>query len=119
MIAKADARKLAAKLVAGSLTSTKLTKAEVKKDNGVMPMGGAAKARHPWGLSLSLDSTTLKKLGIDKLPAVGTEMKIAATAKVDRAEESESEDSGKRRSVSLQITHMAVAHSTKTARKKA
>lgn len=94
------------------LVSTKLTAAEAKKADGpMMTSPSKAKGRHPWGLTLDLEHETLAKLGIDALPAVGTDVHVHAKARVTSAEERQSEGSGTRRSMRLQVTHMALAHS--------
>jgi hypothetical protein len=62
---------------------------------------------YPYGLRLELDHDTLKKLGHDSLPKVGTKMSLHAKARVKSASENSSEgEDSPRRSVSLQITHM-------------
>lgn len=63
---------------------------------------------YPYGLCLTLDGDTLDKLGIKKLPAVGTTVGITAVAKVSRVSESEMADESTERSVELQITDAAI-----------
>lgn len=68
---------------------------------------------YPWGLSLSLDDDTLKKLGLEgEMPSVGEMIHLCAMAKVTSVSENETEDTktgGKTtcRRVELQITHLA------------
>lgn len=67
---------------------------------------------YPYGLRLELDHETLKKLGHDSLPSVGTKMTLHAKAHVKSASENSNEDDREpRRSVSLQITHMTTGGS--------
>jgi hypothetical protein len=62
---------------------------------------------YPWGLGLTLDDESLDKLGITKLPTVGKSYTLVAKCDVTSVSESES-DMGSRRSVSLQITDLAL-----------
>ncbi len=64
---------------------------------------------YPYGLSLSLDDESLQKLGIDISDyAVGDELELHAKVKVRSLRQSESENSGKDRSMDLQVTDMCV-----------
>ena len=63
---------------------------------------------YPWGLSLELNEESLDKLSIDDLPKVGKEVTIMAKARVTSVSERDSTEGGKSRSVSLQITKMAL-----------
>jgi hypothetical protein len=68
---------------------------------------------YPWGLSITLDEDALELLGLAKLPQVGKPMMLVARVDVTSVSESknQSEDRGthKHRSVSLQITDLALA----------
>lgn len=64
---------------------------------------------YPYGLKLYLDHSTLKKLGIEELPEVGSKMKIQAVVEVCSTNESESKLYGENCSMDLQITEMAVS----------
>lgn len=88
-----------------ALTSVKNTKADKKRDRGE-----AAISSHddfPYGLSITLEDSTLKKLGITKLPQVGDDMKIAAVGSVTSVNEHQS-TRRKNRSVSIQIERLDV-----------
>lgn len=61
---------------------------------------------YPYGLRIDLGHEEMKKLGMKKLPKAGAMHKFTAHAKVTRAQESISEESGKRRSMNLQIMKM-------------
>lgn len=67
---------------------------------------------YPYGLCLNLEEEALSKLGIDKLPAVDTEVMIMAKAKVCRASVRD-DGNGKQRSMELQITDMALGQAVK------
>lgn len=69
---------------------------------------------YPYGLCLCLDEDVLEKLGLSVLPTVGDEMMVTAVAKVESVSQSDSA-SGKRRSLSLQITAMALGPKETTA----
>ena len=69
--------------------------------------------RYPYGLSLHLEEDALEKLGLDKLPAVGTVLTLKATVKVDSASIREHEGSEKRRTLGLQITAMDLGEEEK------
>ena len=56
---------------------------------------------YPWGTRINLESDTLDKLGIKKLPGVGDEMMIEAKVRVISVRESDNS-----KSVELQITDM-------------
>lgn len=89
-----------------TLISMELSPAEAKEETS--PAYEAPK--YPWGLCIDLNEDALKKLGIDKLPDVGSTMSIVAKAEVQSASESQYQgDEAKRMSLSLQITDMAVA----------
>lgn len=64
---------------------------------------------YPYGLKLYLDHASLKKLGIEELPEVGSKIKIMAVAEVCDTHESESKLYGENCSMNLQITEMAVS----------
>ncbi|NIF51408.1 capsid staple protein [Burkholderia sp. Ax-1724] len=63
---------------------------------------------YPYGLCINLGADELKKLGIDDLPSVGAEMTMTATVKVTSVSSYESSGSEGSKSVSLQITQMAL-----------
>lgn len=64
---------------------------------------------YPYGLCLHLDDEAMEKLGMATLPQVGKQVLVYALADVTSVSEHESEGSnGKRQSVSLQITDLAL-----------
>ncbi len=62
--------------------------------------------KYPWGLSISLDDDSLKKLGITALPAVGTKMTLNATVEVCSTSQYSDQEGEAEVSMSLQITAM-------------
>jgi hypothetical protein len=62
---------------------------------------------YPYGLCISLDDAQLDALGLKKLPAVGDAVTLNAQAKIVGVSESETQE-GTRRSLSMQITDLAV-----------
>lgn len=91
---------------------------EVKKDLADYPASVAGSAKptgpmYPYGLCISLDDETLKKLGLDgDMPGVGDIIQFNAIAKVTSVSENEREgtDGAKTqcRRVELQITDMGI-----------
>jgi hypothetical protein len=63
---------------------------------------------YPYGLCINLGGDELTKLGIKDLPSIGAEMSLTATVKVTSVSSSESEHDDGYKSVSLQITQMAL-----------
>lgn len=63
--------------------------------------------KYPYGLRIHLDTESLKKLGIEKLPELGKQMTLIAIAEVCETTQSESEY-GKNKCMGLQITELAV-----------
>lgn len=89
-----------------TLLSMELTPAEAKQEVACEP----DPPKYPWGLCIDLDQDSLKKLGIDTLPELGTAMSIVARAEVQSASTSQYQGDGeKRMNLSLQITDMAIA----------
>lgn len=64
---------------------------------------------YPYGLELNLDSESLKKLGLEELPAVGSKFTVSGMAYVRSASSSEYEGEGRMQSLSLQITDLEVS----------
>lgn len=91
------------------LTNMKLSKAE--KNDQVLTQPSDSKApQYPWGLTLSLDNDSLKKLGVDfETDDVGEVYTLVAKCKVIRVESGKDEGSKEARaSATLQITEMAI-----------
>lgn len=64
---------------------------------------------YPWGLQLNLNEDVLDKLDVDDgaMPKIGSEVLVAAKAKVTGVH-SHDRESGKQRSVELQITELGL-----------
>ncbi len=88
------------------LVNMKSAAGAAEKDCAPCAMGDAP--RYPWGLSLTLDNEGLEKLGLDDLPEVGATMTLTARVAVTACSMNQSEGGDERRSVSLQITDMAL-----------
>jgi len=73
------------------------------------------RSKFPFGLSLHLDSESLNKLSMASLPDVGAEFALIAKATAEAVSEFESEESGKERTLTLQITDMALESTTSQA----
>lgn len=79
-----------------------------KQQEQAMPSTVAAdRPKYPWGLGLHLDDEIIKKLELGGVE-VGKTLMVQARVNVTGAMEQEHEHSGKQRSVSLQITDMAI-----------
>ena len=63
---------------------------------------------YPYGLCLSLDHETLKKLNLSDEAEVGDTLHLFALAKVTASHKTETEAGGKRAHIELQITHIAL-----------
>lgn len=64
---------------------------------------------YPYGLCLHLERDEIKKLGMNDLPKVGTEMPIHAMVKVTRVSQSAVEGSNEESSIDLQITDLGIS----------
>ena len=63
---------------------------------------------YPHGLTLHVDEESMRKLGLESLPLVGSEMHLAAVVRVTRVSQ-EDTPKGKERNMALQVEQMAVA----------
>lgn len=89
------------------MKSIALTKAEAKETMMEYTPSAAEAPKYPYGTTLDLNDDTLSKLGLESLPAVGTEVTIMAKAKVTRVSMYE-EQSGAESCMGLQITDMDI-----------
>jgi hypothetical protein len=89
------------------MVDMKRTDAEIKAKNSPMKVTSGSRESYPYGLSLTLDADSLKKLGIKDLPTVGDEFEITAMARVTSVSKNASETNDSTR-VELQITQMCV-----------
>ncbi len=82
--------------------------AKEKKGDSPIAANSSSSEDYPYETRMTLDHDLLDKLGMTSLPAVGTEMKIHARAKVHSTSEHNDSDGESRRSIGLQMTHMRV-----------
>lgn len=85
-----------------------LTAEEAKEYNGTCAPSEDA-PKYPYGLALSLNDGSMKKLGITSLPAVGSTVRITAAATVTGVGMSQQQDGDAEQRVELQITDMDLA----------
>lgn len=64
--------------------------------------------KYPYGLRISLDNDSLKKLGVKELPAVGDTLMIKANVTVVSTSENESAEGGEYKCCDLQITDLGL-----------
>lgn len=88
------------------LHSMKMSKKE-KKDNMPKAVGSSDGPNYPYGLRLSLNDDSLKKLGIKSLPKVGAKMTVHAVGEVCAVSQHESENHEDRH-VEIQIHDLGV-----------
>lgn len=87
-----------------ALTNMKLSKKEAKQEFSV---GEDKGPRFPHGLSISLDSESLKKLGFDSTPDVGEEFIVVGIGPVTHASEHKRQN-GTDRDVTIQLQKIEV-----------
>jgi hypothetical protein len=102
-----------AKTGTGELVSMKRSAAELK-DQSVEAASAPVADAYPYGLAIQLEDDQLEKLGLDTLPKVGATLMLRARVTVRSVSTNESADQQSRRSVSLQITDLAVAGERRT-----
>lgn len=89
------------------LKSMALTPEEAGETEGQAHAALPDLPKHPYGLELSLDHSTMGKLGMEEVPKVGDEYHVIAKGRVTHAAEQEQQDGSSKRSARVQITHMA------------
>jgi hypothetical protein len=85
------------------LVDMKNTKAEAKAE--ISPTYTAPE--YPWGLQVNLNTQSLDKLGLEKLPAVGKTFVLTALVTVTSVSERENKKEANR-SMELQITDLSL-----------
>lgn len=68
----------------------------------------SSRDQYSYNSRMELDHDMLEKLGLTQLPKVGDKVKLHAKAHVTSVSEHAHERDGKRRSVSLQMTHLGI-----------
>lgn len=89
-----------------NLKNMKMSAAETK--SMIEPMPSKDTPRYPYGLNIHLEGEAMEKLGLENLPKVGTQMMLMALVNVESVSERDSQDGGKKQSMSIQITDMAL-----------
>ncbi len=87
-------------------------KRKPSKSPGITESPVQATEEYPYGLEISLDDESLKKLGMDAMPAIGSTATLVAKVKVTSVSESANEHGSDRR-LSLQITDMELGTGAK------
>ena len=90
------------------LVSMKMTKADREKRKETCISESPDMPVYPWGLSITLDEEALAKLGIKELPKTETPLVLVANVDVTAVSSNDTIGGGERRSVSLQITDLAL-----------
>ena len=75
------------------------------KEVGNAPLQTDSKPKYPYGLSITLDSDTVKKLGLEDC-TVGTEYDIEGKMKCTNMSENENEDGSYNQTMTMQITSL-------------
>lgn len=88
---------------------------------GMKDMGGAEvsmpeykEPEYPYGLKISLQNESLKKLGIKEMPEVGQKMMVHAMCEVCSVSKYDSKEGGEVKSMELQITDMELMKNKKS-----
>jgi len=90
------------------LVSMKSTRAEQEARYAGMTEPSKDAPVYPYGLRVNLDNETMEKLKLRELPEVGKSILVLARADVISVSSNESSEGGKRESVELQITDLAL-----------
>jgi len=91
----------------GKMVNMARTKADVKNYDKPT-VSSPDHEKYSYGTRISLDHNDLDKLGIDKLPKVGSAMHLKGKVRVHSASEEHSVGGKKRRRLELQIEHMGL-----------
>lgn len=89
-----------------SLVDMKMSKAQ-KKDMMPTAVGADSGPDYPYGIRLQLDSGSLDKLGMSKLPKVGAKVMVHAMGVVTSVSQHESKNNDSR-NVEIQLQEMGV-----------
>ena len=81
------------------LKSMKITKAEIKERQKRFEASPDQGPRFPFGLSVHLDSDSMEKLDMEKMPKVGTKMIMTARVEVTSVHADQQLGGGKNRSM--------------------
>lgn len=88
------------------MVSMKMSAREAQEYASVSSSAGDA-PMYPYGLTVCLNSESMKKLGLDKaMPSVGVKMMLMATVEVTSVRQEKEQDGDARTSTDLQIVEM-------------
>ena len=88
---------------------TKTTSMKVSKSEAQEQMPKAMDApKYPYGLRISLQDESIKKLKMKKLPSVGDTLRLYAIVEVSSVSQHDSQEGGERNSLDLQITDLSL-----------
>jgi len=90
--------------MSSNLTDMKMSKKQSAHEFAVSEDKGP---RFPHGLTINLNDDSMKKLGFDELPVVGTEMIVVGVGKVTRASENRRQG-GVDRDMGIQLERIEV-----------
>ncbi len=90
-----------------NMKDMKRTKADKKAEEERYTGHKVGQDDYPYGLSVSLDHHSLKKLGIENMPKVGSKVKLHSHAHVKSTRE-ENRDGKMHRSMELELRHMHI-----------
>lgn len=91
------------------MVSMKMSATEAEKYAGGPAMSAGDAPMYPYGLCLSLNNESLKKLGITNPPAVGTKFQLSAIVEVTGFRQNKEHDGDTNSNAEMQITDMEIA----------
>ena len=74
--------------------------------------------KYPYGLEIRLDDESIKKLDMKELPESGSSLMLRAKVEVVENSSRDTKGNGKKKSLVLQITHMALEKGEKMSNEK-
>lgn len=97
------------------LTDMKLPKVKIEEVSAAPTLGSnVGRDQYPWGLRITLETDSLKKLGIDVSDfTVGEDVPLTAICEVTELSQRESVDGGSNDRMELQIKRMSIGQQGK------
>ena len=103
-----------------AMIDTAITPEEAKAHSMPCAVGGEGNLpKYPYGLTLCLNSETLKKLGMATPPAVGSKLSLHAMVEVVAARQDKEQDGDVCASTDLQVTAMELTAPVATSEERA
>lgn len=96
------------------MVDLKLTADEAKHEYGPVSSDADDAPKYPYGTTLYLNEDVMKKLGMETLPAVGSEMTLTAKVKVVGVSQRERFGGEKCSNIDLQMTDMELGAPAET-----